>query len=303
MDDRVPEHRDSHASSSHEPSLEPLRSMDLGKHSIYTHFPKDRNCEICQRTKITRAPCRRRIGRVVPRAENFGWFDYSRSQNCQWRMWISKQSSICNRGTRLSYPTDPVVSVQNKNFSGNRKELSKILGADKETQSHLHWQFLGIWQSLWRSFLEPLYVNTSSFRNKWDCWETSTQNKKKVRLLYCCNLVWMRNGGQIPWNATPICGTFKISWLMWRLHKKDALEKLSKDKLTRLVHWLSITLSLRKTSQESINLERKYHLAYSLDTLCTRVELGRVISWLQTLRSWRRWTHRKSMQKDSMQRK
>ena len=46
--------------------------MDLGKHSVYTHFPKDRNCEICPRTKITRAPCRRRIGRVVPRAENFG---------------------------------------------------------------------------------------------------------------------------------------------------------------------------------------------------------------------------------------
>ena len=39
---------------------------------LKTHFPKDRNCEICQRTKITKAPCRRRIGRVVPRAENFG---------------------------------------------------------------------------------------------------------------------------------------------------------------------------------------------------------------------------------------
>ena len=47
--------------------------MDLGKHSVYTHFPKDRNCEICERTNITRAPCRRRIGRVVPRAENFGY--------------------------------------------------------------------------------------------------------------------------------------------------------------------------------------------------------------------------------------
>ena len=35
-------------------------------------FPKDRNCEICQMTTITRAPCRRRIGGVVPRAENFG---------------------------------------------------------------------------------------------------------------------------------------------------------------------------------------------------------------------------------------
>ena len=74
MDDRVPEHRDSHASSSHESSFEPklARSVDLGKHSVYTHFPKDRNCEICQRTKITRAPCRRRIGGAVPRAENFG---------------------------------------------------------------------------------------------------------------------------------------------------------------------------------------------------------------------------------------
>ena len=74
VEDRVPEHRDSHASSSHEESLEPTfkRSEDLGKHSVYTHFPKDRNYEICQRTKITRAPCRRCIGGAVPRAENFG---------------------------------------------------------------------------------------------------------------------------------------------------------------------------------------------------------------------------------------
>ena len=72
MDERVPEHRDSHSSSSHEPSLEPMRSVDLGKHSIYTHFPKVRNCEICQRTKITRAPCRRLIGGAVLRAEKCG---------------------------------------------------------------------------------------------------------------------------------------------------------------------------------------------------------------------------------------
>ena len=53
MDERVPEHRDSHASSSHELSLELMRCVDLGKHSVDTHFPKDRNCDICQRTKIT----------------------------------------------------------------------------------------------------------------------------------------------------------------------------------------------------------------------------------------------------------
>ena len=74
MDDEVPERRDSHASSSHEVSLEPTfkRREDLGKHSVYNHFPKNRNCEICQRTKSTRAPCRRRNGEAVPRAEKFG---------------------------------------------------------------------------------------------------------------------------------------------------------------------------------------------------------------------------------------
>ena len=64
----------SHASSSHEVSLQPTtkRREDLGKHNVHTHFPKDRNCEICKRTKITRAPCRRRNGDAVPRAANFG---------------------------------------------------------------------------------------------------------------------------------------------------------------------------------------------------------------------------------------
>ena len=74
VDDRVPERRDSHASSSHEPSSEPMptRSADLGKHSVFTHFTQDRNCEICQRTKITGTPCRKRNGGAVFRAENFG---------------------------------------------------------------------------------------------------------------------------------------------------------------------------------------------------------------------------------------
>ena len=71
MDDRVPEHRESHASSSHGLSLEPSRSADLEKHSVHTHFPKHRNCEICQRSKITRAPCRKRTGDAVSRAERF----------------------------------------------------------------------------------------------------------------------------------------------------------------------------------------------------------------------------------------
>ena len=62
VDDEIPVQGGSHASSSHEVSLEPTtkRREDLGKHSVYTHFPKDRICEICKRTKNTRAPCRKR---------------------------------------------------------------------------------------------------------------------------------------------------------------------------------------------------------------------------------------------------
>ena len=97
----------------------------MGKHSVYTHLPKDRTCEICQRTKITRDPCRRRIGGAVPRAENFGNLttaDYKvLSEGCE-----------SQNNHRYAIVMDPVVSVQNKNFSGNTKELAKVLGAEEE---------------------------------------------------------------------------------------------------------------------------------------------------------------------------
>ena len=71
VDDRVPERRDSHASSSHEPSLEPMRSVDLVNTvlKLTSRRPKLRDLPEDQNHK---GPCRRRIGRVVPRAENFG---------------------------------------------------------------------------------------------------------------------------------------------------------------------------------------------------------------------------------------
>ena len=75
---------------------------------------------------------------------------------------------------------------------------------------------------------------------------------------------------QILWNVTPICETFKINYLMGRRPMKDVLGNHLKDQISRVVHWLSITLFLRKTNQESINLERKSYLDCSLDMLCTR---------------------------------
>ena len=185
VDDEIPEHRDSHASSSHEVSLEPTtkRREDLGKHRVYTHLPEDRNCEICKRTKITRALCRRRNGGAVPCAQKFWWLDNSRSQSSQWKLWISKKSPIRSHGAGLSHPMDPGVSVQDQNFKRNSEKLAKVLGAREETKSHFHWQFLGIRQSLWRFLLESLHVYTTQIRNKWDCWKSSAQSKGRH---LCC---------------------------------------------------------------------------------------------------------------------
>ena len=86
----------------------------------------------------------------------------------------------------------------------------------------------------------------------------------------------MKVGGQILWNVTPICETSQIYYLMGRRPMKYALGNHFKDLLFHLVHWLSITLLLPRTIQESINLERKSYLDCSSDTLFTRGEFGRV---------------------------
>ena len=106
----------------------------------------------------------------------------------------------------------------------------------------------------------------------------------------------MKVGGQIPWNVTSNCETSQICYLMGRRPTKDHL----KDRLFHSVHWLSIILLLRRTSPESINLERKFYLDCSSDTYCTRGKIERTTYCLQTLRSWKRWTHRKFTQKDSI---
>ena len=63
----------SEAAGSLESSIpEPAPKVESAKHNVLTHFPKDRNCEVCRRTKITRAPRRKRTGNHIPRAEHVG---------------------------------------------------------------------------------------------------------------------------------------------------------------------------------------------------------------------------------------
>ena len=115
---------------------------------LSTHFPKDRNCEVRKRTKITRAPCRKRTGDPVLRRENFGDL-------------ITADLKVLNEGTesRNNHRFTVVVqdlatqwmhsySLQNQNISGDGKEFTKVSRAVGKAESHLYRQFFGIWQIL-----------------------------------------------------------------------------------------------------------------------------------------------------------
>ena len=155
MDDRVPERRDSHASSSHEPSLEPTPATSVvsGKHSIFTHFPKDRNCEICQRTKITRAPCRRRISGAALRAENVGDLitaDHKvLSEGCESRNNHRCAVVVQDLATQWiqSYPCKTKTSQE------TQRSLLKFLEPDRKLEAFTLTIPWNLAQSLWRSFL------------------------------------------------------------------------------------------------------------------------------------------------------
>ena len=126
---------------------------------------------------------------------------------------------------------------------------------------------------------------------------------RKGPLQYCCNQVWMKNGGQIPWNAIPICETFKISCLMGRHLMRGDSANHSKDRLFRLARWSNFTLFLPKTCRDCISSARKSHQEYFSVMYLHAGESGKETLWSQTLRTWKRWTHVKSTLGDSMQRK
>ena len=56
------------------------------------------------------------------------------SEGCE----FSKQSSIRCGGARFGTTVDTIIPVQSKIFPGDPEELTKVLGADEETKSHLH---------------------------------------------------------------------------------------------------------------------------------------------------------------------
>ena len=235
----VPEDRDT-ASSSHELAMESRVKVapGSGKHSIYTHFPKDPNCDICLKTKITRASCRRRTGTVVPREENFGNLISADHKI------LSEESE--SRETRNNHRHAVVVQDLATQWLQSYPCKTKT---SQETQKRAWWSSwsrrgnqksftLTIpWHlaSLVRNYPGIIVRQSHTDQKPMGLLKEQFAEWKKAPLRYCCNQVWTVNGGRIPWNATAICEIYKISCLMGKLHTKDALENPLKDQSSRLI--------------------------------------------------------------------
>ena len=224
------------------------------------------------------------------------WLDHSRSQSSQWRLWIGQQSSISRCGTRFGNSVVTILPMWNKNFSGNKKELTKVLGA-KETKSHLHWQLPRIWQRLWRIILESLLRQRRTERavrrvKEWDISGTVAVSAGTL------------NGRRILWNVTAICETFKISCLMGRHPTKGGSEYHLTDQFNTV--WSNGRTSpyLCEGHMEITSILSK-GLAMKIPRLC--IVCGRNLERRHCdRRRWRigkRWKHLKSMLGDSMRRK
>ena len=243
MDDRVPERRGSHASSSHESSLEPIlaRCADLGKRSVYTHFPKDRKCEICQRTKITRAPCRRRIGGVVPRAQKIG--DLITADH-------KVLSDICE--SRYNHRFAVVVQDLATQWIQSCPCKTKT---SQETQRSF--------EKFWEPNRKPKVICTDNLEFGKACedlsWNhcTSTPHRSETNGIAERAVRRVKEGTAAVLSQSGLdeksVGRFhgmqylsakrhRISCLIGKLHTKDVLENHLKDQSFRLVHVLSITL-------------------------------------------------------------
>ena len=205
------------------------------------HFPKDRNCEICKRTKITRVPCRRRNDEVVPRAVNFGDLitaDHKvPSDNCEsrnnHRYAVVKQDLVTQ--WIQTYP------CQNKTSQEIQRSLQKFLEPERKPRviyTDNSFEFGKACEDLsWNHCTStPHRSETNGIAER--AVRRVKEGTSAVLLQSGLNESWWAD----LWNVTPVCETSQIYYLMGRRPIKDVLGNHSKDRLFHLAHWLSITL-------------------------------------------------------------
>ena len=106
---------------------------------------------------------------------------------------------------------DPVVSVQKQKLLRKHKGACKSswsqLGSPKSFTLTIPWNLA----KLVKIFLGMIGRRHHTDQRQMGLLTEQCAEWKKAPLRYCCNQVWIKNGGQILYNSIPIRETFKIS--------------------------------------------------------------------------------------------
>ena len=115
------------------------------------------------------------------------WLDNGGSQSPQWGVWITKQSPVCCRWSRSCHSMDSILPVQNKDFTRDGKEFTKVPWAVAKAES---------------------YYSDNSLAFIKSCAELNCE-----RWNFCSiatiTIGW-KMGGLVLWNAIAIC---EMQWL------------------------------------------------------------------------------------------
>ena len=134
--------------------------------TVFSHFPKDRNCDVSWMSKFTKASDRRHIGGAPLRAEKFGDL-------------ITADHIVLNEGCESWDTHHHAVVVHDLTtqwilFFYGKQNLHK---SRREHRNCKYRQLGGIWESMWGFVTESPHFNTSSNRDKWHLWKSRPTSK------------------------------------------------------------------------------------------------------------------------------
>ena len=185
VDESVPEHRDA-SSSSHELPSEPRAKVVSVKHCIFTHFPKDRNCDICVRAQITSSSCRTGTGIV---------------ESGQFRDLITADQRVLSEGCEFRnnyrYAADKIWQLSGYNpthvkqkLLRKRRRSCKSSWSRRGNQKTLTPRIPQNLANLVKTFPGIIVRQHLTDRKLMGLLREQCAESRKGHLRYCCNQVW-----------------------------------------------------------------------------------------------------------------
>ena len=186
---------------------------------------------------------------------------------------------------------DSMVSVLNKNFTGNGKESAETLGAFENAESHLNWQF----PRIRRACEELSWNNRTSTPHRS---ETNGIAERAVRIKEGTSAVLLQSGLDVKWRRDSMgwhCYLRNVADLF--SDRKTHCEQRFGEKFEAPVFPFVSMIECHLFSGQNLSRTHQFDkivcLEYFSDMFCTRGASRREALWSQTLRSWKTWTREK----------